>query len=118
MTNTSVMKPFTQGFDPSACTPTGPAIAFTRRPSPAKSTIMPRQNTIACDNAFFRVRKNDTVIGIIGKTHGVKIEATPAPKAVRRNQAKLSLPVLGGAGAGCEAVGGAAAVETFRACPV
>src|SRR5437016_6247235 len=119
MKKTSVMNPLTHGFEPSCCTPTGPAMALTRRPSPAKRTTIPRQNTIACDNAFLRVRKNETVIGIIGKTQGVKIDASPAPNAVRRNQAKLSSPpVLAGAGAGAFVGGGGAAVETLRAKPV
>src|SRR5580693_249365 len=29
--------------------------------------------------------KNDTVMGIIGNTHGVKIDARPSPNAVNRN---------------------------------
>ena len=42
------MKPFTHGLEPSCTTPKGPASAVTRKPSPVKSTMMPRQKTSAC----------------------------------------------------------------------
>jgi len=32
-----------------------------------------------------RLRKYDIVMGIIGKTHGVKMQASPAPNATSRN---------------------------------
>src|ERR1700690_2511353 len=42
--------------------------------------------------------KNETVIGIIGKTQGVKMAASPSPKAVRRNVARLPFAEAGVAG--------------------
>ena len=49
--------------------------------------------------------KNDTVIGIIGNTHGVKIDARPRPKAVRRN---MPVPALSIGSAELEVGAGAA----------
>src|SRR5581483_12379429 len=46
-----------------------------------------------------RFRKKDTVIGIIGKTHGVKIAATPKPNASRRNRPSPSEAAGAAAGA-------------------
>src|SRR5579884_2039220 len=37
-----------------------------------------------------RLRKNETVIGIMGKTQGVKIAANPNPNATRRNRPRPS----------------------------
>ena len=44
----------------------------------------------ACTSPPRWFRKKETVIGIIGKTQGVKIAASPSPKAVSRNVARLS----------------------------
>src|SRR5207248_7210437 len=83
-------KPFTQGFEPSCFTPTGPSTAVTSSPNPENRTTMPRQKTIACASPprfspDCRLRKYDMVIGIMGKTQGVKMHARPAPNATRRN---------------------------------
>src|SRR4051794_11996367 len=83
--NSAEMKPFTHGLDPSATTPNGPSSAVIASPIPVNSTIIPRQNTTACATLDWRFRKYDIVIGIIGNTHGVKIEASPKPKATSRN---------------------------------
>ena len=53
-------------------------------------STMPRQKTTACRTACARdspawLRKNDRMIGIIGKTQGVKMAAKPKLKASRRN---------------------------------
>ena len=50
--NTSAMKPFTQGFDPSCTTPNGPRTAVVSRPSPENSTTIPRQNSDRLQDAF------------------------------------------------------------------
>ena len=46
--------------------------------------MMPSENTSACTIPPRWFRKNETVIGIIGNTHGVKIDARPNPNAVSR----------------------------------
>ena len=46
---------------------------------------MPDENTTACRIPPRWFRKNETVMGIIGNTHGVKIAARPSPNAVIRN---------------------------------
>ena len=52
-------------------------------------TTMPRQNRIACTQALRGLfRKNDSVIGIIGNTQGVKIAASPKPNATSRKLAE------------------------------
>src|SRR5262245_811800 len=101
--NNSVMNPFTQGFDPSATIPNGPRISRIASPSPLKSTMIPRQNTAACITLPFWCRKYDIVIGIIGKTQGVKIDARPNPNAVSRNAPKSWSPatVVPGGGGAC-----------------
>ncbi len=112
--NTSAMKPFTQGLDPSCTTPNGPSSAVAANPSDENSTTMPSENTAACTMLAFRdpvcrLRKNDMVIGIIGNTHGVKIAASPKPKATSRNMAneRESLPAavltVSAAAVGCAA---------------
>jgi hypothetical protein len=83
------MKPFTQGFDPSCTTPNGPRMAVVIRPNPENSTTIPRQKSTAWKTLSRRVpcrfRKNDMVMGIMGKTQGVKMAARPKPKATSRN---------------------------------
>src|SRR5215831_6210789 len=61
---------------------------------PEKSTTIPRQKTAACTMLSrrppdCRFRKYDIVMGIIGKTQGVKIDASPKPNATSRNAARL-----------------------------
>src|ERR1017187_6243631 len=56
--------------------------------------MIPRQKTTACRIASrrppdSRLRKYDMVMGIIGKQHGVKMDARPKPKAARRNRIQL-----------------------------
>ena len=51
--------------------------------------MIPRQKTTACTMLSrrppdCRLRKYDIVIGIMGKTQGVKMEASPKPKATAR----------------------------------
>ena len=108
-TNSAAMKPLTHGLAPSCTTPTGPSTAVITRPSPENSTMIPRQKTTACRIASrrppdCRLRKYDMVMGIIGKQHGVKMEATPKPKAARRKRDQLCAGAAGlcpgGAGAG------------------
>jgi hypothetical protein len=130
--NSAEIKPLTHGLEPSCTTPKGPSSAVISRPIPEKSTMIPRQKTTACVTpsplpADCRFRKNDMVIGIIGKTHGVKIEASPKPKATSRNPARLwselveaGTAVLPGAGGLASAkpagmTGAAAPGVTFRA---
>lgn len=55
--------------------------------------MIPRQNTTAWTMLSrlppdCRLRKYDMVIGIIGKTQGVKIARSPNPKATNRNAAR------------------------------
>ena len=57
---------------------------------------MPREKTTACKIPPRWFKKNETVMGIIGKTQGVKMAARPSPKAVIKNVGRL--PVLAGAG--------------------
>src|SRR5579883_729342 len=54
--------------------------------------MIPRQNVIACANPPRCPTKYDIVIGIIGKTQGVKIAASPNPKASTRKAASPSFP--------------------------
>src|ERR1022692_3091638 len=54
----------------------------------------------------WRFRKNDIVMGIMGKTHGVKIAARPKPKATSRNAPRLWVP-------GLTCADGAAAARVF-----
>src|SRR5258706_4166448 len=115
---TRAMKMFTHGLLPSCTTPNGPAITLVRNPSPVNRTTIPRQNTTACNTPSRRVlvcrfTKYETVKGIIGKTHGVKMAASPAPNAVRRNKPK---PDCFGAGAGVGGVevDGAPVVSALR----
>src|SRR5580700_4955552 len=77
--NTIAMNPFTHGFDASCTTPNGPTAAVTPNPRAQNSTTMPSENTIACRIPPRSFRKNETVIGIIGQTQGVKIAASPNP---------------------------------------
>ena len=74
--------------------------------------MIPRQKTTACATPSprppdWRLRKYDIVIGIIGKTQGVKMEARPKPKATSRNAPS---PCCWAAGADA-APGGARAVS-------
>jgi 4-hydroxy-2-oxoheptanedioate aldolase len=48
---------------------------------------MPDENTAACKIPPRWFRKNETVMGIIGNTHGVNKETSPAPMAARRCRA-------------------------------
>src|ERR1043165_777429 len=59
--------------------------------------------------------KKETVIGIIGKTHGVKIDAMPNPKAESRKVQRSSgaAVALKATGAAAGFAEGAAAVPTF-----
>src|ERR1019366_257399 len=73
----SVMKPLTQGLEPSCLKPTGPSSRVARRPRLEKRTTIPRQKTTACmtPSRFSPdcwLRKYDIVMGIMGKTQGVK----------------------------------------------
>src|SRR4051794_3765804 len=93
--NSAEMKPLTHGLDPSVTMPNGPRMAVVARPSPENSTTIPRQKTRAWTMLSrrppdWRFRKYDIVIGIMGKTQGVKIEARPNPKATARKPARLS----------------------------
>src|SRR3954447_21399700 len=93
--NSAEMKSLTHGFDPSCTMPNGPSNAVIASPIPEKSTMMPRQNTSACTMLSRllpdgRLRKYDMVIGIIGKTQGVKMDASPKPNATARKAARLS----------------------------
>jgi hypothetical protein len=106
--NSTAMKPFTQGFEPSCLTPTGPSSAVTSNPKPEKRTMIPRQKTTACatpprfpPDCWWR--KNDIVMGIMGKTQGVKIQASPAPKATSRNAPQ---PCASGDGTAADAADG------------
>src|SRR5579862_5229806 len=92
------MNPLIQGFEPSCTTPNGPTAAATPKPSAQNNTMIPRQKTSACAMPPRWFRKNETVIGIMGKTHGVKMVARPNPKAASRNPIMLS-EVCGVAGA-------------------
>ena len=84
---TIAIKAFTHGFEPSCTTPNGPTRAVTASPiavkqhndSQAEERRLPQRLAPRC-----RFKKNESVIGIIGKTHGVKIAARPNPKATRR----------------------------------
>src|SRR4029077_5838989 len=58
---------------------------------------MPDENTNACRIPPRWFRKNETVMGIIGNTQGVKIAASPSPKAGMRNAGRP--PVAASAGA-------------------
>src|SRR5689334_11616057 len=60
-------------------------MAVTPKPKAQNKTTMPDENTNACKIPPRWFRKNETVIGIIGNTQGVKIAASPNPKAVIRN---------------------------------
>src|SRR5579862_4505112 len=71
---------------------------------------MPDENTTACKIPPRWFRKNETVIGIIGNTQGVKIAARPSPKAVIRNAGRP--PALGAPGV---AAGVAEALANFTA---
>jgi hypothetical protein len=91
------MKEFTHGFEPSWTTPKGPRIAATESPMPVNRTMIPRQNNPACLRLCARVmpslfKKKESVMGIIGNTHGVKIAANPNPNATRRNPRSPSSP--------------------------
>ena len=84
------MKPLTHGFDPSCTTPNGPedrrdeqSEAGEQHDDPeAEDHRLHRRCRAAPPDC--RLRKYDIVIGIIGKTQGVKIEARPKPKATSR----------------------------------
>ncbi len=63
------------------------------KPMPENSTMIPRQKTTACATPSrlppaCRLRKYDMVMGIMGKTQGVKMQANPTPKASSRNCAR------------------------------
>src|ERR1039457_5340188 len=105
--NSAAINPLTHGFAPSCATPKGPSIAVTRSPRPENSTTMPRQKTTAWITPSrrppdCRFRKYDMVMGIIGNTQGVKIEASPNPNASTK---KAAQPCADGAG-DCPAPGG------------
>src|ERR1017187_6673055 len=107
--NRTVMKPLTQGLEPSCLTPTGPSSRVARRPREEKRTTIPSQKTTACmapsrfpPDCWWR--KYDMVMGIMGKTQGVKMEASPKPKATSR---KAPQPSETGSGTAAEAAGGA-----------
>src|SRR5947209_769986 len=84
-------------------------MAVTRNPNPVNKTMIPRQKTSACvqplrlspEPVVLWFRKNETVIGIIGNTHGVNRAARPKPKAVRRNGSMGPLLGLALAMGGC-----------------
>src|SRR5215475_7349460 len=59
-------------------------------------------------------RKNETVIGIIGKTHGVKIERRPKPNAARAKVPRLSVGAPGAVAALADG-GGAAPGSKYPA---
>src|ERR1039457_5364795 len=87
--NRTVMKPFTQGLEPSCLTPTGPSSRVASRPRSEKRTTIPRQKTTArMTPSRFPPdccwRKYDMGMGIIGKTQGVNMLGRPKPKAPRR----------------------------------
>src|SRR5215472_14791207 len=87
--NTVAITALTQIFEPNCTTPNGPRIEVTARPSAVNRTTMPRQKITACETMDARdapclLRKNDMVIGIIGKTQGVNMEARPNPNATPR----------------------------------
>ena len=63
---------------------------------------MPSEKTTACRIPPRWFRKNETVMGIIGNTQGVKMAARPSPKAVIRNVGRL--PVFAGGGRLCGSV--------------
>src|SRR5262249_21765810 len=79
--NTIEIKPFTQGLDPSRTTPNGPSSVVVSRPIPEKSTMIPMQNKAAWNTTARLFRKYDMVMGIIGKTQGVKMANNPPPNA-------------------------------------
>jgi hypothetical protein len=106
--NTIAMNPFTHGFEPNCTTPNGPTAAETPNPSRQNSTTIPSENTSAWTSPPRWFKKNDTVIGIIGKTHGVKIAASPKPNAVSKNVPMLA-SVWTGAAAGAVVVAAAKA---------
>src|SRR5260370_31933989 len=115
---TMAMKIFTHGLFPSCTTPKGPAITLVRNPSPVNRTTIPRQNTTACKTPSRRLpdcrfTKYETVKGIIGKTQGVKMAASPAPNAVRRNKPKPDCFGAAGGG-GVEEVVGVLAESALR----
>src|SRR5580698_10584733 len=58
--------------------------------------MIPSEKTAACTRPPRWLRKKDTVMGIIGNTHGVKMESSPTPNAVNRKVPRL--PVSAGAG--------------------
>src|SRR5580704_14343051 len=113
------MKPFTQGLLPSCTTPNGPTMVLIKTPSPVNRTTIPRQNTTACSTPSRRLPvcrfiKYDTVNGIMGKTQGVKMAASPAPKAVSKNRPKPEGCDAGATGVEFAAVD-AAAVDAAKA---
>src|ERR1043166_8563572 len=87
-TKSSVMNPLTQGLEPSVTIPNGPRMRRAARPRPLKSTMIPKQKIAACATPPLRLRKYDMVIGIMGKTQGVKMEASPKPKATAMKAAR------------------------------
>ena len=78
---TAAMTPLTQRLEPSWTTPKGPRIAVTASPRPEKARRCRGRRPPPADYRGFRrtcrFRKYDIVIGIIGKTQGVKMEARP-----------------------------------------
>ena len=88
--NNAAMKPLTQGLDAKLRhARRAPAMAVVTSPSPENSTMIPRQKTTACVTESrrlpeCRLRKYDMVMGIIGNTQGVKMEASPNPNATSR----------------------------------
>ena len=73
----------------SCTTPKGPSTAVTSSPIAVNMKTMPRQKRMACRRAPGLFRKNDSVIGIIGNTQGVKMAARPKPKARRRKAGEI-----------------------------
>ncbi len=100
----------TQTFDPSVCMPKGPRMAETPAPRPVNNATTPTAKIEAwMTDDFFSPdwveTKYDIVIGIIGKTQGVKIASSPMPKASAANW--KSPWSAGEVGAGADAVSAA-----------
>ena len=99
MKNTSAMKAFTQTLAPTWLTPAGPSASVATSPRPVNKTMIPRQNVNACAKPPFWPTKKDIVMGIMGKTQGVKTAASPNPNASTRNDPRSeSCSALAGTG--------------------
>ena len=109
--NRAAMKPLTQGFEPSVTIPKGPRRGG-GEPDSGEQHDDSEAEDQRLDDTFppspdCRFRKYDIVIGIIGKTQGVKIDARPNPKATARKPASLSGGAASAAGASAGALGSA-----------